>query len=163
MSNLAIALWDDGRTEDAERLQEQVLTFRRRDGEDCAGALTAMANLAILKLDSRKIVDATRLEERVLNIITTIPKPDYLPVFEALDNLVSIKRQIGKEQKAEILEKKLSTLRQQVLTGDNSNVLITTTPQIATEHEPVDCSHTVSDTPLSCKRKMKRFCMWCCI
>ena len=67
MANLAVTYSDQGRTDEAAVLQEEVLQKRRRIlGEEHPNTLTSMANLAVTYRDQGRTGEAVALEEEVL-------------------------------------------------------------------------------------------------
>ena len=67
MANLACTYWNQGRWDDAVKLQEDVLKARiRLLGEEHPDTLTAMANLASTYWNQGRWDDAVKLEEDVL-------------------------------------------------------------------------------------------------
>jgi hypothetical protein len=88
MANLASTLWNQGRWDDAEELEVQVMETRKTKlGADHPDTLTSMANLAFTWKGNGKEIEAVRLMEdcvRIRKRVLGLNHPHYISSYRAL-------------------------------------------------------------------------------
>ncbi|KUJ11839.1 uncharacterized protein LY89DRAFT_757405 [Mollisia scopiformis] len=88
MNNLAATLWNQGRWDDAEKLEVQVIETRKTKlGVDHPDTLMSMNNLAFTWKGSGKGTKAVRLIEECVRIrkrVLRIGHPHYISSYKAL-------------------------------------------------------------------------------
>ena len=116
MGNLACTYCDQGRWDDAQRLEERVLELREKLlGQEHPDTVTAMANLAWTYSDQGRWDDAQRLEERVLELREKLLGQEHPDTVTAMANLARTYSDQGRWDDAQRLEERVLELREKLL------------------------------------------------
>ena len=85
MANLASIYWDQGRWDDAEKLQVQVMETRKTKlGADHPDTLTSIANLAFTWKEQHRSVEAVALMRQCVELRRQILKADHPDLLSSL-------------------------------------------------------------------------------
>jgi tetratricopeptide (TPR) repeat protein len=128
MDNLAMTYLDQGRTEEATRLHEEVLEKRRRildEGDDHPDTLTTMNNLALAYRDQKRTEEAARLQEEVLEKRRRILGDDHPYTLTTMDSLASIYQDQGRTEEAARLHEEVLEKRRWIQGDDHPHTLMT--------------------------------------
>jgi tetratricopeptide (TPR) repeat protein len=110
--------WEQGQSEEAERLEEEVLAIRESTlGKRHPDTIRAMANLAATWRQQGRYGDAHNYEVEVLDLRKSVLGEHHPETINAMANLASSARQQGRTTEAEKLEIEVLDLRKGVL-GD---------------------------------------------
>ncbi|RGD58430.1 tetratricopeptide repeat protein [Kitasatospora xanthocidica] len=125
-NNLAAAYSDAGHTDEAMRLQEEVLEDRRRVlGDDHPDTLTTRNNLAVTYRGAGRTDDAVSLLEQVLEDRRRVLGDDHPDTLTARHNLAVTESETGRiDDAVDLLEQVLED-RRRVLDADHPDTLLT--------------------------------------
>jgi tetratricopeptide (TPR) repeat protein len=105
MAKLASTYWDQGRWEEAEELEVQIMeTSKAKLGADHPDTLASMANLASTYRDHGRWEKAKKLEVQVMETSKAKLGADHPSTLASMANLASIYRAQGRWKEAEKLE-----------------------------------------------------------
>ncbi|KAJ4159125.1 uncharacterized protein LMH87_008039 [Akanthomyces muscarius] len=105
MSNLASTYRSQGRWEEAEKLEVQVMeTVKTKVGVDHPDTLASMANVASTYRSQGRWEEAERLEVQVMEMVKTKVGVDHSDTLASMANLASTYRSQGRWEEAEKLE-----------------------------------------------------------
>ena len=108
--------WEEGRFEEAEELEVQVLDLRKRVlGEKHPDTITTMASLASTWQQQGRSNEAERLKIQVLDLQKRVLGEKHPDTIRAMANLASTWWQQGRSDEAEQLEIQVLDLRKRVL------------------------------------------------
>jgi tetratricopeptide (TPR) repeat protein len=123
-SKCAAALSSDGRYDDAEELQEQVMQTRKRVlSDEHPDTLTSMANLASTYWNQGRWKEAEELEVQVLQTSRRVLTDDHPDTLTSMNNLASTYWNQGRWKEAEELEVQVMQTRKRVLTDEHPATL----------------------------------------
>ncbi|MGW3233160.1 tetratricopeptide repeat protein [Kitasatospora sp. NPDC001095] len=125
-NNLASGYADAGYTDDALRVQEEVLADRRRVlGDDHPAVLMTRNNLAVTYRTAGRIDDAVDLMEQVLADRRRVLGDDHPDTLMARHNLAVTRSETGRVNEAVDLMEQVLADRRRVLGDDHPAVLMT--------------------------------------
>lgn len=124
-STLARVKYDEGRWEEAERLEVQVVETRKTKlGEDHVDTLTGMANLAATYRNQGRWKEAERLFVQVMETRKTKLSEDHVDTLESMANLASIYCLQGRFDAARKLGVQVTETYKQLLGPKHPNTLV---------------------------------------
>ncbi|CCA76332.1 related to kinesin light chain, partial [Serendipita indica DSM 11827] len=116
MGKIAIATWNCGRLEEAEKLQRDVLSLRREtNGSQHPGTLSAMSDLAIMLRDVGKLDEAEKVQREVLDMLIGLHGRRYQDTISAMGNLAITLRTRGQMDSAGEMQREVLALRHELL------------------------------------------------
>jgi tetratricopeptide (TPR) repeat protein len=125
LARIGIYYWQQGRSEEAEELEVQVLELRKSVlGEKHPDTILAMANLASTWQQQGRSDEAEQLEVQVLELQKSVLGEKHPATITAMANLTSTWWQQGRSDEAEQLEVQVLELRKSVL-GEKHPATIT--------------------------------------
>ncbi|OAG00992.1 TPR-like protein [Paraphaeosphaeria sporulosa] len=131
----ALALYSDGRYEEAEELFVQVMetssrlnvqvmeTFKRVLGEEHHSTLTSMANLASTFSNQGRWNEAEELEVQLMETSLRVLGKEHPSTLTSMNNLASMYRNQGRWKEAEELEVQVMETRERVLGEQHPDTL----------------------------------------
>ena len=125
MNNLAISYQEAGRTDEAIKLREEVLTLDRKVlGPEHPDTLAAMDNLAISYSDAGRKDEALKLREEVLTLRRKVNGPEHPDTLKAMANLALSYDDAGRKDEALKLREEVLTLDRKVLGPEHPDTLV---------------------------------------
>ncbi|CAN9281448.1 unnamed protein product [Alternaria alternata] len=137
MVNLASTYINQGRWEDAEKLEVQVMETRKRKlGADHPDTLTSMANLASTYREQGRWGEAEMLQVQVMETSKTKLGADHPDTLSSMNNLAYTQKSLGREVEAIELMRECVQLRQQRFRPDHPDLVssLATLAQWKAEH-----------------------------
>jgi tetratricopeptide (TPR) repeat protein len=129
----AAALYSDGRYNEAEELQVQVMQSKTRlFGNDHASTLTSMANLATTYCNQGRWEEAEELQIQVLQTRKRVLNDEHPSVLSSMSNLASMYRNQGRWKEAEDLQVQATQMMKKVLGDEHLNTLTSMANLVAT-------------------------------
>ncbi|CAG8357010.1 unnamed protein product, partial [Penicillium salamii] len=123
-ATLATAYWLEGRWEEAEHLDVQVMKTRKTKlGEDHPNTLTSMSNLASTFWNQGRWEEAEQLEVQVMETSRTKLGEDHPDTLTSMANLAVTYRNQGRWEEAEQLQVQVMKTRKTKLGEDHPNTL----------------------------------------
>ncbi|KAL4789834.1 hypothetical protein BDV19DRAFT_396648 [Aspergillus venezuelensis] len=127
MKNVGSCLYSDGRYNEAEQLEVQVLETQKQVletqkqvlGPEHPGTLTSMDNLASTYWNQGRWKEAEQLQVQVLETQKQVLGPEHPDTLTSMDNLAHTWKSLGNIQNALALMNKCVELRNKVLGSDN--------------------------------------------
>ncbi|KAM7193982.1 hypothetical protein V8F33_007488 [Rhypophila sp. PSN 637] len=120
----AIALYEDGHFDEAEKLEVQVMeTHKTKLGADHPDTLTSMANLASTYRNQGRWDDAEKLEVQVMETRKTKLGADHPDMLTSMANLASTLWNRGRWDDAEKLDMQVMETRKMKLGADHPSTL----------------------------------------
>jgi hypothetical protein len=120
----AMALYSDGRFEEAEELDVQVMERRSRVlGEEHPSTLTSMDNLASTYSNQGRWKEAEELEVQVIERSSRVLGEEHPSTLTSMANLASTYRNQGRWKEAEELEVQVIETRRRVLGDEHPDTL----------------------------------------
>ncbi|MFG2672873.1 tetratricopeptide repeat protein [Streptomyces sp. NPDC048445] len=124
--DLAVDLHEDGRSDEAIAMLEQVAEARARLlGPDHPDTLGTLDELAAVHGDMGRDQEALDLEERVSGARTRVLGPEHPHTLDTLHNLAASYDQVGRTQEALNLKERVSEARTRVLGPEHPHTLDT--------------------------------------
>ncbi|RYN97316.1 hypothetical protein AA0121_g13538, partial [Alternaria tenuissima] len=124
-SKCAIALYSDGRYEEAEELEVQVMETRKRVlSDEHPDTLTSMANLALTYCNQGRWKEAEELQMQVMQTRKRVLSDEHPDMLTSMGNLASTYWNQGRWKKAEELEMQVMETRKRVLSDEHPDTLI---------------------------------------
>ncbi|KAF8336046.1 hypothetical protein F5887DRAFT_1079019 [Amanita rubescens] len=124
MSNLASTYWSQGRWDEAEKFEVDVMNTRKtRLGSDHPDTLTSMSNLASTYKNQGRWDDAVKLQVDVMNAFKTKLGSDHPDTLTGMSNLASTYGDQGRWDEAEKLEMDVMNTRKIKLGSDHPSTL----------------------------------------
>ncbi|KAB8234347.1 purine and uridine phosphorylase [Aspergillus alliaceus] len=122
--NVGACLYSDGRYNDAEELQVQVMETQKQVlGPEHPDTLTSMANLASTYWDQGRWKEAEELEVQVIETCKQVLGPEHPNTLISIANLASTYRNQGQWKEAEELDMQVMETRKQVLGPEHPHTL----------------------------------------
>ncbi|KAG9197006.1 hypothetical protein G6514_002694, partial [Epicoccum nigrum] len=104
-SSCAMALYSDGRYEEAEELQVQVIqTMERVLGDEHPDTLTSMSNLALTYWSEGRWKEAEELQVQVIQTMERVLGDEHPDMLTSMSNLASTYWKQGRQKEAEVLQ-----------------------------------------------------------
>ncbi len=123
MDNLAWDLKDQGRYNEAERMEREVYENRRRVlGPENPQTLVSMNNLAAMLYEQDRYAEAEKLYRETLEISRRVLGPDH-PDTVTMGNLALILEDQGRFAEAEKMEREVLEIQRRILGVDHPNTL----------------------------------------
>ncbi|KAH7168414.1 kinesin light chain 3 [Fusarium sp. MPI-SDFR-AT-0072] len=124
MGNLASTFWNQGRWEEAEKLDVEVMeTCKEKLGPDHPDTLTSMANLASTYRNQGRWEEAEKLEVEVMEMSKEKLGPDHPSTLTSMGNLASTFWNQGRWEEAKRLEVEVMETRKEKLGLDHPDTL----------------------------------------
>ncbi|RYN15861.1 hypothetical protein AA0115_g12732, partial [Alternaria tenuissima] len=124
-SKCAIALYSDGRYEEAEELEVQVMETRKRVlSDEHPDTLTSMGNLALTYCNQGRWKEAEELQMQVMQTRKRVLSDEHPDMLTSMGNLASTYWNQGRWKKAEELEMQVMETRKRVLSDEHPDTLI---------------------------------------
>ncbi|RYP58915.1 hypothetical protein DL770_010331 [Monosporascus sp. CRB-9-2] len=93
MANLASTYWNQGRWEEAEKLEVRVMETRKMKlGANHPDTLTSMANLALTYRNQGRWEEAEELQAKELEICTRVLGPKHPDTLISMENLAFFRK-----------------------------------------------------------------------
>ncbi|CAN9280448.1 unnamed protein product [Alternaria alternata] len=123
-SKCAMVLYSDGRYEEAEELEVQVLETRKRVlSDEHPDTLSSMANLASTYRNQGRWKEAEELEVQVLETSKRVLSDEHPSTLTSMANLASTYRNQGRWKEAEELEVQVLETSKRVLSDEHPSTL----------------------------------------
>ncbi|RYN19951.1 hypothetical protein AA0112_g10877 [Alternaria arborescens] len=123
-SKCAIALYSDGRYEEAEELQVQVMeTSKRVLSDEHPDTLTSMANLALTYWNQGQWKEAEELQMQVMETSKRVLSDEHPDTLTSMGNLASTYWNQGQWKEAEELEMQVMETSKRVLSDEHPDTL----------------------------------------
>jgi tetratricopeptide (TPR) repeat protein len=141
LSKCAATLYNEGRWEEAEELEVQVLqTSKRVLTDEHPYTLTSMANLALTYMNQRRWKEAEELQMQVIETSKRVLTDEHPNTLTSMANLASTYRNQGRWKEAEELEVQVLQTSKRVLTDEHPDTLtsmhnLAFTLQLQVRHE----------------------------
>ncbi|KAK7177485.1 kinesin light chain [Paraphaeosphaeria sporulosa] len=120
----AMTLYDDGRYEEAEELQVQVMqTMKRVLGDEHPDTLTRMANLASTYWNQGRWKEAEELEVQVVQTMKRVLGDEHPDTLSSMGNLAATYRNQGRWKEAEELQVQVMQAMKRVLGDEHRDTL----------------------------------------
>ncbi|CZR68366.1 uncharacterized protein PAC_18265 [Phialocephala subalpina] len=117
--------WEQGRSDEAEKLEVEVLDLRKEVlGPKHPDTITAIANLASTWRKQGRSGEAEKLEIEVLDLQKEVLGPKHPDTITAMANLASTWWQQGRSHEAEKLQVEVLDLRKEVLGLKHPNTIL---------------------------------------
>ncbi len=125
MTILATIYWNQGRLDEAEKLQMQVMeTSKRVLKEEHPDTLTSMASLASTYWKQGRWDETERLEVQVMETRKRVQKEEHPDTLNSMANLASTYWKQGRWDKAEKLQMQVMETRKRMLKEEHPDTLI---------------------------------------
>ena len=122
--NLVGTLQQQGKLEEAERLQRQALKgLQRTLGPEHPGTLLALGNLGITLVQQGKLEEAEQVERQTLEAKQRTLGAEHRGTLVSLNNLAATLQQQGKLEEAERLQRHILGARQRTLGHEHPDTL----------------------------------------
>jgi tetratricopeptide (TPR) repeat protein len=119
VAQLAPVLDEEGKRDEAEKLEREVVEKRKRLlGPEAFPTLAAMDNLSVCLAHEGKLEEAEKLERETLDIQLRVFGRENLGTIYSMLNLADIQRDMGRDQDAEKLLREVLGLEVRVLGPD---------------------------------------------
>ncbi|RII22471.1 hypothetical protein CUC08_Gglean000061 [Alternaria sp. MG1] len=123
-SRCAIALYSDGRYEEAEELQMQVMeTMKRVLSDEHPDTLTSMANLAATYWNQGRWTEAEELQMQVMETSKRVLSDEHPDTLTSMANLALTYWNQGRWKEAEELQMQVMETRKRVLSDEHPHTL----------------------------------------
>jgi tetratricopeptide (TPR) repeat protein len=120
----AIALYEDGRYEEAEELEVQVMQTRKRVlGDDHPDTLTIMGSLAATYMSQGRWKEAEELEVQVMETRKRVFGDGHPQMLTSIANLAATYRNQGRWKEAEELQMQVMDTMKRVLSDEHPHTL----------------------------------------
>ncbi|KAK4195455.1 Tetratricopeptide repeat-domain-containing protein, partial [Triangularia verruculosa] len=124
MADLASTYRDQGRWEEAETLQIQVMEIRKKVlGDEHLDTLSSMANLASTYRDQSRWKEAETLQVQVMEMCKKVLGDEHLDTLSSMANLASTYRDQSRWKEAEILQVQVMEMCKKVLGDEHPDTL----------------------------------------
>ena len=123
-SKCAIALYSDGRYEEAEELQMQVLQTRKRVlSDEHPSTLTSMNNLALTYSNQGRWKEAEELQAQVMETSKRVLSDEHPHTLTSMANLAATYSNQGRWTEAEELQAQVMETRKRLLSDEHPDTL----------------------------------------
>jgi tetratricopeptide (TPR) repeat protein len=124
LTRIGAFLGEDGKYDEAERLQKRVLHINESMlGPEHPDTLTSMSNLAVAYSNQGRVAEAEELEERVLEARRRVLWEEHPGTLSSMNNLAVTYSNQGRVAEAEELHKKVLEVRRLILGDDHPSTL----------------------------------------
>ncbi|KGO45689.1 Tetratricopeptide-like helical [Penicillium expansum] len=136
IANLALTYRNQGRWEEAEQLQEQVIEICKTTlGGDHPDTLASMTNLALTYRNQGRWEEAEQLQEQVIETYKTTLGEDHPDTLASITTLASMYMKKGRLEEAEQLDLQVKEIRKTQLGEHHPDTLSTSELLLARETE----------------------------